>query len=169
MSGTDTVILGVVLFCGLLGLYWGLIRQVLAVVGLVAGLVLASTYQHEVAAWLSSLVSDDTTARAAAFVLVVVAVSSAASLAATMLRKFFKLIFLGWLDHLAGGLIGLAQGVLICGAGLVVAAALPNPLWMPMLRESQLAGPIIEGTGGLLFSILPESFKLASRMVLGVP
>jgi membrane protein required for colicin V production len=169
MGGTDTVIVAVVLFCGALGLYWGLIRQVLAIAGLFAGIAVASAYERDVATLLSSVVSVETIARTVAFILILVAVSGLASLIASILRKFVGLIFLGWADHLAGGVIGLVQGVLVCATVIILSAALPNELWSPAIAESQFAQPLVQFAGGVLFRILPDSFELASHMVLGIP
>jgi membrane protein required for colicin V production len=169
MSGFDTAIVAVVVFCGLLGLYWGLIRQVLAVAGLLAGIAVASAYEREVAMLLSSVLTVETIARTVAFILIVAAVSGLASLIASVLRKVVGLIFLGWADHLAGGVLGLVQGLLVCALLIILGAALPNELWSPAMQDSALASPITQIAGGVLFRILPESFALASQMLFGLP
>ena len=171
MSGIDITILAVVLFCGVMGLYWGIIRQVLAIVGFVAGLILAVTYERDVADLLSSWVTDDTLARIIAFVLIMLAVSGTVSLIASLLHKLAGLLFLGWADHVAGGLLGLVQGIFICATALIVAAAIPNPLWLPVIRSSEFARPLVSAASVVLFGLrlLPESFLMASKVMFGVP
>ena len=171
MGGTDITILVIVLFCGVMGLYWGIIRQVLAVVGFVAGLLLAVAYERDVADLLSSWVNDDTLARIIAFVFILIAVSGIVSLIASLLHKLAGLLFLGWADHLAGAVLGLVQGILICATALIVGAAIPNPLWSSLLRSSELAQPIISAASVVLFGfrLLPESFQMASKVMFGVP
>jgi membrane protein required for colicin V production len=169
MNIIDTVILIIVGFCGLLGLYWGLIRQVLAVTGLLAGITLATLYERDVASLLSSVITNDTLGRAVAFVLIILIVSGIASLIASLLRKLIGLIFLGWADHAIGGVLGLVQGVMVCTVFLIVSAALPNDLWSPLVRESQFAPLLVQASGGPLFAMLPESFRLSSTMTFGVP
>jgi membrane protein required for colicin V production len=169
MGTTDTAILVIIGFCTLLGLYWGLIRQVLAVAGLLAGITLATLYERDLATIFSSVITNDTLGRAIAFVLIMLIVSGIASLIASLLRKLVGLIFLGWADHLIGGVLGLMQGVLVCSILLIIAAAMPNDLWSPLVNESQFAQAIVRASGGLLFSMLPESFHLASTMTFGIP
>src|SRR5512147_2496735 len=102
MNSVDIAIIVVVLLFGALGIYWGFIRQVLALAGLVAGVIFAGRYGASVADALSSFVSNDALARLLGFVLVVIGVSAAVSLLASLLHRFVGLLFLGWLDHLAG-------------------------------------------------------------------
>jgi membrane protein required for colicin V production len=162
MSGIDLAILGIVGFCILLGLYWGIIRQVLAITGFFAGLALAAAYERDVAALFSSFISEETFARTVAFLLIILVVSGLASLAATLIRTFFGLLFLGWLDHLAGGMLGLVQGVLVITAMLIVFTVFPNQLWTPYLQQSQIASPIVSSIGPMLVGMLPESFRLGT-------
>ena len=169
MGTADTAILIIIGFCGLLGLYWGLIRQILAVAGLLAGITLATLYERELASAFSSVIANDTLGRAVAFVVIMLVVSGIASLIASLLRKLVGLIFLGWADHLIGGILGLGQGLLVCSILLIVAAAMPNDLWSPMVQESQFAPSLVQMSGGLLFSMLPESFHMASQLMFGIP
>jgi membrane protein required for colicin V production len=167
MNGLDTSIVVVVLLFGALGIYWGLIRQVLAVVGLIAGVILASRYGIVVADSLASFISSDAVASALGFVFVMVAVSAAASLLATLLRRFVGLLFLGWLDHLIGGLLGVFQGLLACAALVIVAATFPTELWMDSLSASQFAPLLTRVPGALILMLLPEPFHFAAQRMLG--
>jgi membrane protein required for colicin V production len=168
MNSIDTIIVVVVLLFGALGIYWGFIRQVLAVAGLLAGVILASRYGTAVADALSSFIRSDTLAQALGFLIVLVAVSSLVSFLATLLRRFVGLLFLGWLDHLIGGLLGVLQGLLACTIILIVAATFPNTLWSTALGNSQFA-PMLVRVFGFLLQLLPESFRFATQITFGVP
>jgi membrane protein required for colicin V production len=168
MNSIDTIVVVGVLLFGALGIYWGFIRQVLAFAGLIAGIVLASRYGMNVADALSSFIRSDTLARALGFLIVLIAVSSAASLLATLLRRFIGLLFLGWLDHVLGGLLGLLQGLLSATIILIVAATFPNALWSATLGSSQLA-PALVRVFGFVLQLLPESFRFAARITFGAP
>jgi membrane protein required for colicin V production len=150
----------------LLGLYWGLIRQVLSIVGLVVGVIAAGRYGPDVAAWLSSFIADPTLAGAIGFLGVLLLVSALASLAASALRIFVGLLFLGWLDHLLGGLLGLVQAALAAGALLVMMVAFPLDLWSDAVATSALARPLLQ-IGGVFGGLLPEYFQAAVQAALG--
>jgi membrane protein required for colicin V production len=168
MSSVDTLIVVVILLSGALGIYWGFIRQVLALAGLIAGLVFASRYGANVADALSSFVANDTLARVLGFGIVLIGVSAAASLLASLLRRFVGLLFLGWLDHLAGGLLGLIQGLMVCTIVLLTAATFPLMLWAPAITDSRFA-PVIVRAFSFLLPLLPDAFHVAAQMTFGLP
>ena len=168
MSNVDLIIVIAILLSGALGIYWGFIRQVLSLAGLIAGLVFASRYGAAVADALSSFVASDTLARVLGFGIVLIGVSAAASFMASLLRRFVGLLFLGWLDHLAGGLLGLLQGALICTIFLLAAATFPLALWAPAIADSQFA-PALVRMFSFLLPLLPASFHVAAQMTFGLP
>lgn len=168
MNSIDIIIVVVALLFGALGLYWGLIRQVLALVGLIAGVVFASRYGGAVADALSSFVSSEMLAGMLGFVIVLVATSSAASLLASLLRRFVGLLFLGPLDHLIGGVLGLLQGLLACTIFLLLGATFPLSLWMPAVAESRLAPTLVQ-VFSFMLPLLPQSFLLAAQLIFEIP
>lgn len=150
----------------LLGLYWGLIRQVLSIVGLVVGVAAAGRYGPEVAAWLSSFVADPLLAGAIGFLGVLLLVSALASVVASVLRIFAGLLFLGWLDHLLGALLGLVQAGLAAAALLVGMVAFPLGAWSDAVATSTLAQPLLR-VGGVFSGVLPDFFQAAVQAALG--
>lgn len=166
MSTLDTVLLVVIAFCGILGIYWGFIRQVLSVAGLVAGLALASRYGERVADWLSSFIASDTAVQTLGFLIVLIAVSATASLLATLLRRFVGLLFLGWLDHAIGGVLGLVQGVLICTVILLVAAVIPSGTFASALSASRVAPQLVRVIGSAVLLFLPAPFHVAVQRLM---
>lgn len=166
MNNLDYVILiGVGLFF-LLGLYWGLIRQVLSLLGLVVGIAAAGRYGPDVAAWLSSFVADPVLAGALGFMGVLLLVSSVASLVASALHIFAGLLFLGWLDHLLGGLLGLLQALVAAAALLIAMIVYPLGAWSDAVATSVLARPLLR-FGDLFSAVLPEFFQTALEAALG--
>jgi membrane protein required for colicin V production len=167
MSTLDTLLIIVILLCGILGIYWGFIRQVLSVAGLIAGLVLASRYGERVGDWLSSFITNNTVVQALGFLLVLIAVSATVSLLATLLRRFVGLLFLGWLDHLIGGVLGLIQGMLLCTVILLVAAVFPTEIFANALADSRVAPQLVRVVGSVVLIFLPAPFHLAVQRLLG--
>lgn len=150
----------------LLGLYWGLIRQILSIAGLVVGVIAAGRYGPDVAAWLSSFLADPVLAGAIGFLGVLLLVSALASLVASALRLFVGLLFLGWLDHLLGGLLGLVQAGLAAGALLLIMVTFPLELWSDAVATSALAQPLLR-VGGVFGAALPDFFQTALQAALG--
>jgi Colicin V production protein. len=119
-----------------------------------------------VAAWLSSFIASDMLAGALGFLLVLVSVSALASLVASLLRLFVGLLFLGWLDHVLGGVLGFIQAVLICATILLVAITFPLPAWQTAVDQSHLADPVLR-IGWLLLPLLQDEFRQALQLIGG--
>ncbi|MEI7644125.1 MAG: CvpA family protein [Chloroflexales bacterium] len=166
MNNLDlTLLIGAGIFV-ILGVYWGLIRQVLAIVGLIVGVAMAGRFGPDVAAWLSSFIAEPQLAGVIGFVAVLLLVSAIASLVASLLRIFAGLLFLGWIDHLLGGVLGLAQAVLAGAALLIGLVAFPSPAWDTAVEGSALASGLLRVSGALT-ALLPAMFGTAVRRFLG--
>ncbi len=168
MNSIDIAVLVVIGISVAMGIYWGLIRQVLSLVGIFAGVLLAGRYGGDVAGWLSSFIDSAALAEALGFVVVLVAVSALASLLASLIHRFAGLLFLGWLDHLAGGVLGLVQGALVASVLLLMASAVPNETLSAALAGSQSAGVLLRVFGALLL-LLPEELRSAAQLVFRLP
>jgi len=165
MNWLDILLLGALALFTLLGVYWGLIRQVLAVAGLVIGIVVAGRYGPEVAGWLTSFTNDDALAGWIGFIIVLVGVSAAASILASALRLFVGLLFLGWLDHLLGGVLGLVQAAIACGILLALSVIYPQPAIDQALASSQLASLFL-GVGQVAALLLPDQLQQVLQAAL---
>lgn len=166
MNALDIGILAMLAIFTVLGIYWGLIRQVLALTGLVVGIIVAGRYSAAVAAWLSSFIADPALANAVAFIGLLVLISSIASLIASLLHTFVGLLFFSWLDHLLGGILGLVQALISAAAILIGMITFPLPLWAGAVDSSLFAGFILR-VGTLLTPLLPQIFRDALTITLG--
>jgi membrane protein required for colicin V production len=169
MNTIDIAIVVVLLVSGALGIYWGLIRQILAIAGVLAGVVLAGRYAPFAADALASFVNDGVLAQGLGFLLVFLAVSGFASLVASLLHELVGLSFLGWADHLFGGLLGVVQGVLVCAALLIAAVSFPYQAWTPDITSATLAPAVVRAGGLVVLGLLPEAYHFAVQTMFGLP
>ncbi|MDP3834569.1 MAG: CvpA family protein [Hydrogenophaga sp.] len=151
---TDWVLLGALLLSVLLGLWRGLVYEVLSVAGWVAAFVLAQALADEVGAWLPMDGLSPPLRVAAGFVLVFIAVAFAAGLAAWLVQKLVASVGLRPVDRVLGGAFGLLRGVVILLAvALVVSMTqLQGAAWW---RDSATAG-VLSATLHEIQPLLPE-------------
>ena len=174
MNWVDIGILGLVGASTLMGLFWGLIRQVIAVVGLVGGIFFAGRFYEAIAQFLhgedgGGLVADLNWARIIAFVLVMVGFSLVLGVAASVLRVAANLLFLGWLDNLLGALLGLIMSIMLVMAMLAVATIFPVQGLSEDIRNSQVA-QWLSGFVPVVLAMLPPEFQdFRQRMTWGLP
>ena len=121
METIDIVILLLVGVGVIQGLLKGAIQQLASIIGLIAGLLLARAMFGLVAERLAPLLNTSITiAQVISFVLIWVAVPIGCSLLASVLTKAFDAIHLGWLNRLAGALVGSIKVLLLVGLAIHV-------------------------------------------------
>jgi membrane protein required for colicin V production len=158
MNAIDWSIVGTLVIFTVLGIYWGVIRQVLSIVGLLVGIVAAGRYGPQAAMALSSFIADPAVTAIAGYVVVLGLVAIGAGFISAVLRFFVGLLFLGPLDHLLGGVFGLIEGVLVCAAVLVGMVVFPLPSYSAILESSQFANVVLMA-GSWISALLPDAFQ----------
>ena len=148
-TGFDWLITALALWSVGRGLVRGLIRELFAFAGLVAGILVAAWYYAPCAGWLSRWVSQPHYAAVAAFLLLAVLTIAGVSLLGRLVRSAAHLVGLGLPDRLAGALFGLLRASLVGAAILMACTAFLPPL--PAVRQSRLAPALLAVTRGLSF------------------
>jgi len=156
MSSTDWILSAILAASMLLGVWRGLVYEVLSVIGWIAAFVLAQWFAPTVAAQLPMESSGDTLRYAAAFVLVFVASVFAAGLISALMKKLISAVGLRPVDRMLGAVFGLFRGVILLLAVSVVVhiTALQESEWW---LESKVAPMLITLLKGLR-PMLPEKY-----------
>jgi membrane protein required for colicin V production len=166
MTLVDLIVVFVMTMFAVLGFYWGAIRQLLAVTGLIASLVVAGRLAIQFAELIQVYVIDQSIAMVLAVVMIMLAVNGGASLLASLIQHHFGLIALGTLDHLIGGVLGFVQATIMLVGLMLILAAFPNQLWIDALRASTAVNLIVYLFGGMVLPVIPEPLQGAVRMVI---
>ena len=125
MNWVDGVLLAVLVLSAVLGLWRGLVYEVISVAGWVAAFLLAQAYADEVAAVLPMGDALPALKLAAGFALVFIATAFAGGLLAWLVKQLVASVGLRPIDRVLGGAFGLARGVLILLALTVVISMTP--------------------------------------------
>jgi len=118
MSWLDIVILVVLAIGAFSGFKSGLIKMLFTVAGIFLGIFLAGRFADDLAGVLTFIPDD--WAKIAAFAIILVAVMIIAAILASVLSKLISLVLLGWVNRLAGAVLGVVVGALFCGAVLAI-------------------------------------------------
>ncbi|MBL8448110.1 MAG: CvpA family protein [Zoogloeaceae bacterium] len=113
MTVFDYTFLGLLAIMTVLGLWRGLVSEVLALVAWILAIFLARTFAQDVGQWLGGLVADPAARQVAGFVLIVIAVLLLIGVVRFLLRELLKVAGLGLSDRFLGGCFGLLKGLLI--------------------------------------------------------
>jgi len=140
------------------GFMQGLIRTVLSIVGLIAGIILASRFYVQLGN-VMTFISNKNVAHIVAFILILLVVMGIAAIIAAILRKLIRAIMLGWVDRLGGAVIGLILGALTISALLAIIMKYNTP---SMITNSKLAGFFLNKFP-LVLKFMPSDFGNISK------
>jgi membrane protein required for colicin V production len=156
MNPVDIAILLLMVLSAALGFRSGLIQSVFSLVGLIAGIAIASWHYKEFAARLTPYIHSKGADEAIAYCLIAIAVMVAASIIGMLLKKLVHGVGLGWVDRLAGLAFGFARGALLVTLCIVTLAAFfPDTRW---LGDAQFAKYFL-GSVHLTTQMTPQDLK----------
>jgi len=138
----------------------GIIREVVAVIAFVVGVLAAGFYYDDLARDVLLVINNDTAANVIAFLVLFGAMALAGQLAAILLKQMAGLLFLGWLDHLAGAAFGLLKGLILVEVFLILFTTYPCLGLGDTIRGSAIA-PLFLDRGPVLLKLLPSEFDRA--------
>jgi len=109
----------------------GFFRSVCSLGGLLLGLAVAAWNYDLLAGLFLPLFRIPAVANTIAFLLIALLIMALIGVIGNLLAKAFKMIGLGWLDGIAGGIFGFFQGVvLVVVFILVIVAFFPQEQWL---------------------------------------
>jgi membrane protein required for colicin V production len=132
MNGVDLALLAVLFLSTVLGLWRGLVYEVISVAGWVAAFVLAQAYAEPAGLWLPGEGFSPSLRMAAGFVLVFIGAAFAAGLVAWVVKKLVESVGLRPVDRILGAGFGLVRGGVLLLALAVVVSMTPlkaHALW----------------------------------------
>lgn len=141
MTIFDYAVLGILAASSLLGLWRGVIAEVLALAAWVAAFIAARAWGAEAAPYFDGVVAEPALRYAAGFVAVMLFVLVTFAVARLVLSMILKAAGLAMVDRLLGAGFGILRGVLIVLVGVLLAGmtALPKSQWW---RNAWLAPPL---------------------------
>jgi membrane protein required for colicin V production len=137
----DYAVLAMIAASSLLGLWRGVVSEVLALVAWVAAFMAARTWAEAAGHYFVGVVAEPTMRYAAGFVAVLVAVLVVFAVGRFVLSLLLRAVGLGFADRLLGAGFGVLRGGLIAFVVVLVAGmtSLPKAVWW---REAVLAPPL---------------------------
>lgn len=155
MNWVDWLLLSVLLLSALLGLWRGLVYEVISVAGWVVAFVLAQAYAAEMAAWLPIGGWSPPLQLALGFAVVFMGAAFAGGLVAWVVKKLVDSVGLRPVDRVLGGGFGLARGaVMLLGLAVVVSM---TPLQQHADWQGSRGAGVLSGTLHEVKPLLPES------------
>lgn len=154
MNWLDIALILFLVLTTFLGLRRGIIGLVLPLVGLIVGIILAGQHYGTVGGWLP--IENPEYAKWAAYAIIILSTFIGAIILSIILRRFIRLVLLGWVDRLGGAILGLALGGLLCAAA--VAACVKFGLGSNLIHGSGVSRLLLDWFPFVL-GLLPDEFN----------
>ena len=140
MTWFDYVVFAILGLSVLLAAFRGAVREITALAGWAAALILSGLFAQQLAQWLPVSLSHMLRA-VIAYLVIFLSVLLLSGLVGLLLAKLFRAAGLGFTDRAVGAVFGLVRGAVIVFVGVMLAGltSLPKePFW----REAALSGPV---------------------------
>jgi len=157
MNPLDILIIAVVGFCLIRGIFRGLIKELSSIIGVLTGFYGAYTYYPEVATLLSKWISNSGFLNIFSFMILFLGIFFIISILGVILKYLMNIAFLGWFDRICGAGFGFVKGVLIVSVLVMVFTAFLEK-GAPVVKNSLLA-PRVMVLSENMVKVVPESMK----------
>jgi membrane protein required for colicin V production len=152
----DYVVLFVLLCSIVISTMRGLMREILSLLSWVVSFVIANAYGEQLAHWMPDVIPGGTTRLIVAFIALFIGVRLLMMLLNMAIDAVIKATGLSIADRGLGGLFGLARGMVIVLAGVLLCGmtAIPKqPFW-----QEALLSPLAETAARTVKPFLPGDF-----------
>lgn len=157
MNTLDIIILLLLGFTLVRGLFRGFVGEISSIVGLVAGFILANRYHDQLLPLVSSILPDPDLANLISYVLIFITGLILVLMVAAVLRHLLRIALLGWVDRFAGATIGILKGSLVCVLLVLLLTTFLTPQ-ADVLKNSRLA-PYVIKFSTLLADLMPDKIR----------
>jgi len=158
MNPFDMVIIVVAGYCIIRGIFRGLIREVSSIIGLAAGFYVAYSYHDAVAPFFSKWITEPAYLKMTSFILLFCSVFLVIALAGILIRFLIKLVLLGVVDRVLGGIFGALKAVLIVSFAYILLITFLPAGGVTVVGESKLA-PQINMIARELIRVVPGDVR----------
>ncbi len=157
MNTFDIIVIVVVSFCLIRGLFKGLVGEVSGIIAVIAGLYGAFTYYPMVAVYAEQWIASPGIRNLLAFFLLFSLIIFFIGLISILIRKLLKLVFLGWVDRMFGLVFGAAKGVLMMSVLFIMMTTF-LPKNSSILKES-ISSPYLAQVSKAMMTFISKNEK----------
>ena len=138
MNKFDMLIIAILAFCVIRGIFRGLIKEMSSIIGVLAGFYAAYSYYTVIAKLLSRWISSAAYLNILSFLILFCGVFFIISILGVVIKYVLDIAFMGWVDRVGGAGFGIIKGILIISVFLIIFTAF-IPKNASFVKDSVLA------------------------------
>lgn len=137
MNLLDFVLIAILGFCLVRGIFRGLVKELSSIVGVLGGFYGSYSYYPHLSKYLGRWITTTGYSNIFSCLVLFIGIYLVISIVGVLIKYFMNIVFLGWTDRLCGLLFGALKGALIV-AVLVITLTTFLPENTSVLKESQV-------------------------------
>lgn len=159
MNSIDIILLVVIGFFCIKGLFRGMIIEVFTLVGVLVGYVIALREMSTLAIWLrKSFHLPELVSSTLSFLVIFILILLLFRWIASVLRHLMRWTFIGWVDRGGGMIFGVFKGTLIASLLLLLITLIPRPRKIQEVEEESLLYQPVRSVAPAVFNFLKHTF-----------
>ena len=166
MNLLDYIILIIIVYLLVKGLFRGFVREVASLAGIIAGVILSYIFLPDLTGFLKVYLPDSQVLPLISFVIIFTAVLIVCNILGWGMHKLLKKAFLGWFDKGLGACLAIVKGVIIVYIGLVLLTFF-LPAKTPLIAGSVLAPWVIKSYQTMSGLISPDFYQRCRKKIVG--
>ena len=159
MNWLDLLIVGILAWTVFRAFSSGLIREVVTLIGLVAGIALSGAFYDDLSANLEFVIADPSTRQLVAFGAIFLGTTIAGYVISAVLRTAAALLFLGPIDKIGGAVFGLVKGFLLVQIVLIAVTIFPAQTSLAKAVAGSTLAPYFLRFTPTIKAMLPAEFQ----------
>ena len=157
MNPFDILIITILAYGLIRGIFRGLIREISSIVGVLGGFYAAYSYYPHVADLISPWISNPAYLNILSYLVLFSGVVIVVSILAVVIKYLLNIAYLGWVDRICGALFGMLKGgLVICVLFIALTAFLPKGA--PLIKKSTLA-PHVATVSEVMAKVISKDMK----------
>lgn len=157
MNPFDILIITILAYGLIRGIFRGLIREISSIVGVLGGFYAAYSYYPHVADLISAWISNPAYLNILSYLVLFSGVVIVVSIIAVVIKYLLNIAYLGWVDRICGALFGMLKGgLVICVLFIALTAFLPKGA--PLIKKSTLS-PHVATVSEVMAKVISKDMK----------
>lgn len=157
MNPFDVLIVTILTYGLIRGIFRGLVREISSIVGVLGGFYAAYTYYPHVARWISPWISNQAYLNILSYMTIFSVVVVIVGMLAVVIKYLLNIAYLGWVDRVCGALFGVLKGVLVIAVLFIVLTAF-LPKGTPFIKNATLS-PYVATVSEVMAKVLSKEMK----------
>ena len=164
MNILDFIILGLITFFIIKGIFRGFFREISSLAGIIFGLLISNHYHPQMANFLKAYIPFEKSLPLISFIILFILVVIFFNLSGILLHHLFKKLLIGWLDRGLGIGLALIKGIIISYL-LIVLLTFFMPSKNPLIAKSAAARIVIVTYQSMSRLISPDLYKTWKKRI----